>query len=93
MTTAGSTAEEIMEIVDADAHVYHSDEESYPPRPDAKRPPKVTGSLAHLKQAMTETRVTRVFVVQSRLAHLIDRMPFEVRPTHEMLTTRSRIRY
>ncbi len=76
-----------MEIVDAHAHVYHSDEESYPPRPDAKRPPKVTGTLAHVEQVMTETRVTRVVVVQSRLAHLIDRMPFEVRPTQEMLTT------
>lgn len=74
------------------AHGYRSDEESYPPRPDAKRPPKVAGTLAHLKQAMTETRVTRMFVVQSRLAHLIDRMPFEVRAIQEMLTTRCRIR-
>ena len=87
MTTAGSAAEEIMEIVDAHAHGYRSDEESYPPRPDAKRSPTVTGALAHVKQVMTETRVTRVFVVPSRLAHLIDRMLFEVRTTHEMLTT------
>ena len=59
MTTAGSPAEEIMDLVDAYAHVYHSDEESYPLRPDAKRPPKVTGTLAHVKQVMTETRVTK----------------------------------
>ena len=60
MTTAGSPAEEIMDLVDAHAHVYHSDEESYPPRPDAKRPPTVTGTLAHVKQVMTETRVTQI---------------------------------
>ena len=60
MTTAGSPAEEIMDLVDAYAHVYHSDEESYPPRPDAKRPPTVTGTLAHVKQVMTETRVTQI---------------------------------
>ncbi len=52
-------------IVDAHAHPYSPDEISYPPMPDAYRPPPGAGSVEHLRREMEASGVDRAVLIQT----------------------------
>jgi L-fuconolactonase len=56
---------ESMLIIDCHAHIYGTDEEKYPTIEDPYRPPKGTGTVAHLHSVMKEAGVRNVTAIQT----------------------------
>jgi predicted TIM-barrel fold metal-dependent hydrolase len=61
-----------MAIVDTHAHIYHENEALYPKKPEPLRPPKDTGTIAHLKRCVAANGIDRVVLVQTGSAYLWD---------------------
>jgi L-fuconolactonase len=61
-----------MTVVDTHAHIYHEDEVLYPMKSDPLRPPKGTGTIAHLKQNALDNDIGRVVLVQTGSAYQWD---------------------
>jgi L-fuconolactonase len=53
-----------MLIIDAHAHVYSPDERSYPPTPEARRPPEGVGSHQHLRGTCQANNISAAVVIQ-----------------------------
>ena len=61
-----------MKITDTHVHLYHSDESTYPMKPEPLRPPSGTGTIMHLHREMRRNGVNRAVFVQTGSAYGFD---------------------
>ena len=59
-------------MVDTHAHIYHADESAYPMIDNPSRPPEGTGTIAHLRENVSEAKITHVVLVQTGSAYRWD---------------------